>query len=121
MSNLKSLDLEKLREIAGKTTLGFKCPAKVKLKLAENAQLLGVTLSEYVENIVLNYDPTTNERLKLLTERVEFYENPILKKLFEKNKNQEVEFTTESGNKMKIKIRTLFDTYTAVINSFKSN
>ena len=119
-NNSKTLDIDKLRLLTSRTTLGFKCDPKLKLKLVQQSQQLGVTLSEYVENIVNNYDPTSNEKMEQLTDKVKFYENNILMDLFEKNMNKTVNFINAKGESINIKIRSWYDVYTLIINSFKT-
>lgn len=44
-----------------KTMLGVRCFAELKFKLTEEAQALGITLSEHCENILLNKDALLSE------------------------------------------------------------
>jgi L-cysteine desulfidase len=67
------MDIETItEEIASngnrKTMLGVRCYSELKLKLTEDAQKLGISLSEYCESILLNYDTIVNEREAALIE-----------------------------------------------------
>ncbi len=125
--NPRALNLEKLETVKNKTTLGFKCEPMLKLRLAQEAQRLSITLSEYVEGIVANYNPaaTSTEQnsslLKAAKAKVDFYENDILKELFAANKGKTFDFTTAKGANLNVKINTLQDVYTVLINSFKTS
>ena len=125
--NPRALNLEKLETVKNKTTLGFKCEPRLKLRLAQEAQKLSITLSEYVEGIVANYNPAVNNTeqssslLKAAKAKVDFYENDILKELFAANKGKTFDFITAKGESLNVKINTLQDVYTVLINSFKTS
>lgn len=125
--NPRALNLEKLTTVKNKTTLGFKCDPMLKLRLAQEAQKLSITLSEYVEGIVANYNPTaqstetSDSLIKACKDKVNFYENDILKELFIANKGKTFDFTTAKGASLNVKINTLQDVYTVLINSFKTS
>jgi chromosome segregation ATPase len=53
MPNPKALNLEGLEDEKNKVTIGFKCQAQLKLRLANEATATGLTLSEYVETLIL--------------------------------------------------------------------
>jgi hypothetical protein len=121
--NSKALNLERLNSERNKTTLGFKCAPQLKLKLAQDAQKLRITLSEYVESIVLNYQNNSNPKVNQIAElssKLNFYENEILKDLFTQTKGKEIEFTGVNNEKTKITVSSLQDVYTILINSFKT-
>lgn len=124
--NPKALNLEAVKLSHAKVTVGFKCYPKIKLDLAQNALELGLTLSEYVENLIMNHEKITsqeNEKLtatiKDLSEKIAFYENDRIKKLFKQYKNQTVEYKNSSEEDVKLKIVDLKDVYTVIVNSFK--
>jgi macrodomain Ter protein organizer (MatP/YcbG family) len=48
----RALQLEGLQYATNKVTLGFKCEARTKIELAQEAQQMGMTLSEYVDTII---------------------------------------------------------------------
>lgn len=52
-TNPKALNLEGLEEEKNKVTVGFKCHAQTKLHLANVATIKGLTLSEYVETLIM--------------------------------------------------------------------
>jgi hypothetical protein len=128
-TNPKALNLSVLEETKHKVTLGFTCPPIVKLELAQEAKKLDITLSEYVEHLVMNrtnLKPGSQEEIEKLNtilsehkNRIEFYENSFLKALFLKYKGQSHEYTDASGKKNKLEIKSVQDIYTIVINSFK--
>ena len=117
--NTKALNLGILHTEKNKITLGFKCSPKLKLKLAQEAHEMKITLSEYVESIVENHDTGKNLLLAEKTERVEFYENEILHTLFYQNKGKTFEFKSAKGEMLKVHIQSVQDVYTVLINSFK--
>lgn len=122
--NPKALQLGGLDSITKKVTVGFKCHAKIKLQLAKDAHKYGLTLSEYVENLLLDLDNAsqqeTNENFEL-KKMIGFYENDILKNLFTQYENQEFNFKNTGGSDLKIKVKELKDIYTIIINSYKIN
>lgn len=121
--NTRALNLEKLKEEKNKITLGFKCAPQLKLQLAQAAQKLNITLSEYVESIVINHNQESVNGLENvvnpLKEKLAFYENDMLKALFTEHKGKTYEFTNGSGKAMKVTVNGLQDVYTILINSFK--
>ena len=120
--NPKALQLDGLDTMSKKVTIGFKCNPKIKLKLAHEAGRYGLTLSEYVENILLDLDGASKADETLinnLKEKLAFYENDILKHLFKKFNGELIEFKNEKGDDLKIRISKLTDIYTIIINSFK--
>ena len=128
--NPRALNLDKLSTEKNKTTLGFKCSPKLKLELATEAQKLQITLSEYVESIVSNYKGAScqvnqvnqlENQVNLLQQRLQFYENDILKGLFASNRGKTVDFKTAKGANMTVTINGLQDVYTLLINSFKTS
>ena len=50
----RALQLEGLHNASVKVTIGFKCEGHEKIRLAKEANRLGMTLSEYVEAILLS-------------------------------------------------------------------
>lgn len=126
-TNPKALNLDAVKNSQVKVTLGFKCNPGLKLKLAENAVQLGLTLSEYVENLIMNYEKigikekeTLIRNNKELLERINFYENDLLKKLLAQYKGESVEFKNLQNETVNLKILVIQDVFTVMINSFKS-
>lgn len=121
-NNPKALQLAGLDAISKKVTIGFKCNPKVKLQLAKDAKNYGLTLSEYVENLVLTHEYGKPEEMKQvidLKNALAFYENDFLIGLYRQYKGQELEFKTVEGLDLKIKVNEPRDIYTIIINSFK--
>jgi hypothetical protein len=59
--------------------------------------------------------------LKTCKQKIEFYENDILKNLFTVNKGKTFEFTSAKGETLKVTVNSLQDVYTILINSFKTS
>lgn len=118
-----------------KVMIGFKCPAELKLRLSRDANSLNLTLSEFVESLLINYadiksfnQKTQVEPEKLtqlsqqvadLNQRLGKYECSRLKQFFKKMEGKEVNFNDFSGNPLSIKVKTLTDMYDIIINSVK--
>ena len=132
-SNPKALNLEAVKLSNNKVTLGFKCIPYIKLDLAQKAQQLGLTLSEYVENLIMNSEKLfekikirEKEEKEMLTQIIEeqkkclsFYENDIMKDLFEQFKNKTAEFKNDKNDVVNLKIVDIKSLYTVIISSFK--
>ena len=108
-----------------KVLIGFKCSPSLRIALCEQAEKIGVTLSSHVETIVSTYKNKEAEiheladKLKNLKEKIEFYENPFLKELFDKYKGQPISFLNRDKEKITITINDITDVFTIIINSFK--
>jgi hypothetical protein len=128
-SNPKALNLEILKTSDSKVTLGFKCSPELKLKLAKAALNDGLTLSSYTEMLLnrANQDfeeyQKENKALKdnnsVLTKKIQFYECPTLQNLLLNNKDEIHTFKNMEGKTVNLKVQTLQDAYTVIINSFK--
>jgi hypothetical protein len=122
-TNSKSLNLDGFDEGVKKVTVGFKCHPKLKLQLSNEAKDRGLTLSEYVENLLLTLEENkglNQKQLDDLKNRIAFYENDILLNFYKKYRGQEIRFNTADGDSMLVKINEPKDIYTVLINSFKS-
>ena len=120
--NPKALNLRGLDTTSKKVTIGFKCNPKVKLKLATEASNLGLTLSEFVENLLLNLEnerQSETKEVQSLKERIAFYENDILLNLFRQYKGETVKFQNPDGEALNIQIKEPKDIYKVIINSYK--
>lgn len=132
--NPKALNLDVLKNTYSDVTLGFKIKPEVKLKLASDAEQLGLTLSSYVKRLVDdgNYfmnefkDQAKKEVEKLIKEKKEllqsisFYENDTLQKLFQEQKNKIVPYVNSAGVSVNKKIENIKDVYEIIISSFKT-
>jgi hypothetical protein len=129
--NPKALNLDALEGKTSKVTLGFKCTPQLKIKLAEDAEGMGLTLSNYTETLIENAEELvevkTRQEIKSLTQTIEqlreqinFYESPKLKTLFKDLENQSATYFTSDGNEVNITIRTIGDVFTVLVNSFKT-
>ncbi len=109
-----------------KVLIGFKCSPSLRLSLCEQADKLGVTLSSHVETIVsaqeneLTNIKSLSEQVIRLKERIAFYENPILKELYEQFKGKTISYKDGQGNTINKPINTIQDVFTVIINSFKT-
>jgi hypothetical protein len=119
-SNPKALNLYLLRNTDKRVTLGLKCNPSMKLRLAEEAQSMGITLSQHVEDLLKNDDTKKiNTKFLELTKKINFYENNVLKELLEENRNKEIDYKDSSGVILKKKINSIEDIFTVLVNSFK--
>jgi hypothetical protein len=117
-TNPKALNLNTLDQVEHKVTLGFRCNANLKLRLAIAAQDYGLTLSEYVESFISGLDSLRDENEKL-KKHIAFYENDFLKSAYEKHKNNTVDFTDSKGFAKSVKIQSLQDVYSVLIQIVK--
>lgn len=127
--NPKALNINAIQDNTSKVTLGFKCTPQLKIQLAALAAKNGLTLSSYTEMILIEgqriIENQKSEIVKLKSslinqkQKLEFYECPILQKLFLENKNQLHRYKNSQGETVNLRIETLEDTYTIIINSFK--
>lgn len=69
--NPKALKLEGLEGEKNKVTVGFKCHAQTKLRLANDATAKGITLSEYVETLILTNGQNNRAAEKLTLKEIE--------------------------------------------------
>jgi len=121
-TNPKALNLDGLDEINKKVTVGFKCNPRLKLQLANEAKSRGLTLSEYVENLLLSLgdvDGLNQKEVERLKDQLAFYENSVLLSFYNKYKGQEIKFNNAEGDSIQVKVKEPKDIYTVLINSFK--
>jgi hypothetical protein len=119
--NPKALNLEKLRQTNKRVTLGFKCSPQLKISLANQAESNNMTLSEYVEGLVMYVDEEhqfLRLRINKLTKEVNFYENQKLNQLFNENKGRLLYYVNTDNEQKEIRIDTIKDLYTILVNSF---
>jgi hypothetical protein len=119
--NPKALNLEKLRQTNKRVTLGFKCSPQLKISLANQAESNNMTLSEYVEGLVMYIDEEhqfLRLRINNLTKEVNFYENQKLNQLFNENKGRLLSYVNTDNEQKEIRIDTIKDLYTILVNSF---
>lgn len=69
--NPKALNLEGLEDEKNKVTIGFKCQAQMKLRLANEATAKGLTLSEYVETLIMTNGHNNQAAEKLTLKEAE--------------------------------------------------
>ena len=116
-----------------KVVLGFKCSQDLKEALAKEAIEHDMTLSQYVNTIVADSMSVVKEnenlieechtlrgKLKQMRSQLMSLENDSVKKLYEKFRFTEVEFTQGDGKKIKKMINTPFNIIEVMVNSYKS-
>jgi hypothetical protein len=122
--NPKALNIDKLYLTDKRVTLGFKCSPQLKIELAEKAGMKNISLSEYVEGIVVNLPIRNNnlrKKVEELNHRLEYFEkNPVLINLLEKVYGQEHTIKTKDNKDYKIIINDINDVFDVMVNSFKS-
>lgn len=129
----RALQLEGLQFAQNKVTLGFKCDAGTKIQLAQEAQQIGMTLSEYVDTVISTRHSQQSQSLKSTSElapkvemqknqiqqlevKVGFYENDTLKRAFQKYKGQTFPFTNYRGQPVQVTVNQIEDVYTILTN-----
>jgi AraC-like DNA-binding protein len=119
-ANPKALDLDAIRNTSKRVTLGLKCNPSLKLSLAEEAHSRGMTLSQHVEDLLQNNNfQKLNLRVSELSSKLKFYENYLLRNMFEANKDKVKTYVDRQGKVIHKKINTIQDVYTILVNSFK--
>src|ERR1700761_5098913 len=99
-NNTEKTEVESTFKNTHKVTVGFKCSPETKLTLSNEATQLGITLSEYVESLILSKrqvtkpaSPEPDQNIQLiakLKQRIAFYENDHLIDLYNAHKNKKV-------------------------------
>ncbi|MEA5139961.1 hypothetical protein [Arcicella rigui] len=132
----RALQLEGLQNATNKVTLGFKCDAGTKIQLAQEAQQIGMTLSEYVDTLIASRKSKTppslsntselatkidflQREIQNLRKKVGFYENDLLKKAFQTRQGQRLEYKNIHGEKVSKTISQIEDIYTILLDSVK--
>lgn len=132
----RALQLEGLQYAQNKVTLGFKCEAGTKIQLAQEAQQIGMTLSEYVDTVIGSRHSLQNQAPKSTSElapkiemqkkqiqqleaKVNFYENDFLKSIFNQYRGQTVPFQNNKGQSVQLAVNRIEDVYTILINTVK--
>ena len=135
----RALQLDGLEFAQNKVTLGFKCDAGTKIRLAQEAQQTGMTLSEYVDTVISSRHSQGNQstlkstselanklemqkkQIQQLESKVVFYENDFLKNAFNKYKGQTITTRNRQGREIDIEINRIEDVYTILLNSVNIN
>lgn len=108
-----------------KVLIGFKCSPSVRASLCSQADKLGVSLSSFIETIVLNQEENNRkfhiltERNKALSDHISFYESSFLKDLFEQYKGKNIIYKNREGKRIQLTINSIQDVFTIITNSFK--
>jgi hypothetical protein len=127
--NPKALNLEDLAFRNTKVILGLKCNPILKLRLAQEASLNGLTLSAFTEKLLFDYiekSDKENQELEILNskiinlrKRLKFYESPVLEKLLTEHRDEEHFYTNIEGKRVNIRLTNVQDVFTLVINQFR--
>ena len=135
----RALQLEGLQFAQNKVTLGFKRDGGTKIRLAQEAQQAGMTLSEYVDTVISSRHSQGNQgisrstselvtklemqkkQIQQLESKVVFYENDFLKNAFNKYKGQIITTQNRQGREIDIEINRIEDVYTVLLNSVNIN
>lgn len=118
----RQLDIEALNNAKNKVTLGFKCDAQVKLELALEAEEKGVSLSQFIETLVLQRkeEKYTQEELDRITnelnDEIVFYEHPKLYQALKLYHGRIITYTNEMGQQVTITVNDIRDVFTIFIN-----
>jgi hypothetical protein len=118
----RKIDIEALNQAINKVTLRFKCDPQVKLRLAMEAEKEGLSLSSYIESIILRRElelftyEEVNQMLHEMNEELNFYEHIKIQKAFKAYKGKTLEFKDELGRPQSILIRSLKDMFTVFVN-----
>ena len=119
-SNPKALNLDTLRNSDKRVTMGVKCNSSLKLNLAEEALIRGMTLSQHVEDLLINKSINKmTSQINNLNKKVMFYENSFLKELFEENIGKVIVYKNKDGAPVNKSIDSIEDVYTVLVNSFQ--
>lgn len=132
----RALQLEGLQNATNKVTLGFKCDAGTKIQLAQEAQQIGMTLSEYVDTVISSRKSNTQSNVSNTSElatklefqqreiqnlkrKVNFYENDLLKKAFQNSQGQKIEYKNIHGERVNKTINQIEDVYIILLDTVK--
>ncbi len=132
----RALQLEGLQYAINKVTLGFKCEAQTKIALAQEAQQVGMTLSEYVETVISSRNhqvkssedgtselmTTVASQQKLIDKlktKVNFYENDLLRRAFHNHRGQTIEYNNSHGKIVSKTISQIEDVFTVLLDTVK--
>jgi uncharacterized protein (DUF1778 family) len=109
-------------------TLGFRCTPELKTLLSNSAQVQGLSLSSYVNEIVCNFESRLQKAVdelsksdidrKQLIDKLSKYESPIMKSLFEKCKGKSAVITEVNGAKRTIVVNSISDLHEVIVKSF---
>jgi hypothetical protein len=128
----RALQLEGLQYAQNKVTLGFKCDAGTKIQLAQEAQQIGLTLSEYVDTVISlrhtqgnqSQTKSTSEfttklemqerQIQQLESKVGFYENDLLKRAFQQYRGKYFTYVNHLGQQVQRTIYQIEDIFTTL-------
>lgn len=107
-----------------KLTVGFRCSPQTKIRLMEEANQNGVSLSEYLESLIARIESSSHTnsqnsnstseiqfKINILNNRLAQYETPLLKSIFQSAK----------ANPSNSHIKDLPDLVNVLVKSFQNN
>ena len=125
----RALQLDEIVNAQNKVTLGFKCSASLKIDLANEAAKYGMSLSEYVETVTTNRNLKSqeasqskpnnalevqqlNSQIRELQSKLKFfYDEPMIKRAFLKNKGYTVPYHDKNGVPRNDAVNSIEDIY----------
>jgi hypothetical protein len=121
----RELDVEALNQAINKVTLGFKCNPQVKLRLALEAEEEGVSLSSYIEGIILKREAElysqeeVDQMLGEMDDELNFYEHIKIQKAFKLYEGKTLEYVDDHGKTQSILIRSFRNMFMFFIHQIK--
>jgi len=133
----RSLDLSGLQNSQKSVTLGFTVEGRTKYSLAQEAESMDLTLSQYMQLLVENrnddkglylkdkiqvlesVNETNEEYIQSLESKMELYERGVLAILFEKYRGQTISYTDNEGISRNQRINECKDIFKVIISTIK--
>lgn len=111
-------------------TLGFRCEPELKASLSEAADSMNMSLSHFVNELVSDAEVIYQQLSKKisnleavnsnLTSKLDKYESPELKNLFQQCKGQRAELTDLNGEIIVLQINSILDLHKIITKSFRN-
>lgn len=126
---IQNQELNNFMRNSPKVTVGFKCTPNFKMHLNQVASNIGLTLSAYTEDFLITAHKIIAEKdielekmcseNSILLQTVNFYQSPVLFKLFEEYRNKSISYKNYDGVEVNLTISDVKDVFTIIVNSFK--
>ena len=101
-----------------KLTTSFKCTPEYKESLAQQANAVDMSLSEYLE-ARLQYSEKIEEELDDIKSKLLAYECPKLREHLKKLAGKAIRFIDADGNEINVTVNSLQDVYKILVHSFQ--
>ena len=101
-----------------KLTTSFKCSADYKDNLAQQANGVDMSLSEYIE-ARLQYSEKLEEELDDIKSKLSVYECPKLREHLKRLAGKVIQFIDADGNEINVTVNSLPDVYKILVHSFQ--